>query len=105
MQMLFGRRVTEIDKCSIFQEVVENWFHAMVHYPSAEEVWKIMKANDFKLPIANEAMQFWEWWAETKVGETKDRSQVIAVVWWTLWKNRNSIIWHRKGSTVGSIFA
>ena len=74
MQVLFGRRVTEIDQCSICQEVFENGFHAMVHCPGATEVWKIMKANDFKLPIANEAMQFWEWWAETKAGETKERS-------------------------------
>ena len=72
MKVMFGRRVTETYQFSICQEVVENGFKVVVHCLGTVEVWKIMKANDFKLPKANEAMKFWEWWA--KAVETKERS-------------------------------
>ncbi|KAL6558291.1 hypothetical protein OROMI_018641 [Orobanche minor] len=89
------RRVAVSEVCEVCRVDAEDAVHVFLKCSSAAAVWSFtpIGANSH---LFNSFADFWDWIIE----KPPDIVELAAMVCWSIWNNRNSVVWNNKASPV-----
>lgn len=83
------RRVDVDSSCSVCAQSMETTSHLFLHCPIAVECWRL---SALLLPSLN-GDDIIQWIEALIMGNNSEAIQLSCVILWSLWKNRNDVIW------------
>lgn len=96
---LFSRRVAVVDKCPICNAERETVYHSLVSCQFAKQCWGHAGIN----LAGDEQCSFYRWISEAFQNCNAVKMQDIFMLCWTIWRNRNSIVWNQRGEEFSEV--
>lgn len=100
MKVLLSKRVDGFEACPICHNEAEDDFHALVSCPYARAVWSITSLGS---SLASSRTLI-EWWNNIAILQAPKDIEITSIIMWSLWKNRNNVVWNDKSSSVSQIY-
>ena len=84
---------------SICNDNVEDVVHILIKCPFARRVWNVSRIGD----RSGGSVAMEDWWNQLIQGKDKMITNLAAMVSWSLWNNRNDIVWKGRSRQAAEI--
>ena len=75
--------------CPICNDNVEDVIHILIKCPFARRAWNLSRIGD----RSGDVVTIEDWWMQIIQGQDKMNTNLAAMVSWSLWNNRNDVVW------------
>ncbi|XP_073120389.1 uncharacterized protein [Henckelia pumila] len=94
------RKVDVFEWCPICHHEPEDPLHALVSCPLILNIWSLTSIGSHVSNVSS----ILEWWNNLVISSNSSEIIVATEIMWSVWKNRNDVVWNRKGKSPAMIF-
>lgn len=97
--ILISRRVNVCSLCPVCNTNMETTAHVLVNCDFAKLCWETVNLRKQFYTVSS----FTEWFSGMVQDYNMEEMKIISMICWSLWKNRNNIVWNQKSSEVTEV--